>query len=62
MARKIKSTTVTHGRNAETPAYPDDQYVRCWNCGFICNLKRDHRARKGSKEGDGITHDWESRT
>lgn len=54
MSRRIRSKTVKHGRNAENPPYPDDQWVHCWNCGFVCNLSREHRAKLGSKEGDGI--------
>ncbi len=51
--RRVKSTTVKTGRNAEHPTYADDRYVKCWHCGFICNLDRDIRMR--GRAGDGIT-------
>ena len=50
----IPSKTVRYGRNADTTPYRDDKYVRCWNCGFPCNMDRDRRAPIGSHAGDGI--------
>ena len=53
---RIPSTRVGYGRNRETTALHDDKYVKCWNCGFICQLQRDGRSQIGSTAGDGITH------
>lgn len=55
MSREIHSDSVRHGRNAETVYPPDNKYIRCWNCGFICNTDRDLHVPKGSRLGDGIT-------
>lgn len=52
-AREIHSTSVTTGQNAEHPTWPD-RYVRCGNCGYICNLVRDIRNSEGSRKGDGF--------
>ena len=55
MSRWLYSETVRTGRNAEHPIYDDDQYVKCWNCGFLCHPKRDSHAVDGSRAGDGRT-------
>ena len=55
MSRRIRSKTVTHGLNAENPKVPDDKYMECWNCGFVCNFKRDFNVVNGARTGDGIT-------
>lgn len=55
MSRNIPSKTVRSGRNADETVYKDDQYVRCWNCGFPCNTGRDRRSPVGSHGGDGIS-------
>ncbi len=54
MGRHIKSKRIGYGRNAENTGYRDDKYVKCWNCGFVCQTQRDARAKRGSTEGDGI--------
>jgi len=51
----IPSERVNTGRNAEHPAWRDDGYVKCSQCGFMCHLDRDARAPEGSRAGDGIT-------
>ena len=50
----VYSDAVHHGRNFDLGAYKDDRYVRCNNCGFMCQLDRDKTAPKGSRLGDGI--------
>lgn len=53
---RIPSKSIRYGRNRDNAAYDDDKYVKCWHCGFICQLQRDSRARIGSNAQDGITH------
>lgn len=53
MSIRIPSDSVTTGENAEHPTYSDHAYVKCGNCGFICNTDRDLRGRDGSRAGDG---------
>lgn len=47
MSKWIPSETIKTGEHAEHPAYEDDRYVKCWNCGFICHLERDKRGGRG---------------
>jgi len=56
MSREIPSDGVNYGLNNDNAAYNDHRYVKCWHCGFVCHLDRDPRSPKGSKAGDGITH------
>ena len=56
MSREIDSDAVHHGLNRDIGQYKDDRYVRCWNCGFVCNLDRDPHFPRGSRVGDGISH------
>ena len=55
MSGYIHSDSVTHGRNAEYVTPRDNKYIRCWNCGFMCNSDRDMSSSKGSTVGDGVT-------
>lgn len=56
MGRRIPAEPVRYGRNASTPLYDENRYIKCDHCGFICHLDRDARARRGSKEGDGVSY------
>ena len=60
MAREIYSEAVNTGRNIDRGKRPDEKFVKCAKCGFICNTQRDHKGRDGSRLGYGIAH--ESRT
>ena len=53
--RRIHSETVRTGRNSEHPSLDDAQYIKCWNCSFICHPQRDAHALDGTRAGDGIT-------
>ena len=57
MRRKLYSEDVTYGRNATTTPNRDAKFIRCFNCGFMCNLDRDNRHRIGSQAGDGNNYD-----
>ena len=51
-AGPVRSKAVHYGLNHDNTAYADDRYVRCRQCGFMCHLDRDLRAK--GKSGDGI--------
>ena len=53
--RRIHSETVRTGRNSEHPSLDDAQYIKCWNCSFICHPQRDARALDGTRGGDGLS-------
>jgi len=56
MGRRIYSDTVGHGINFDKGDYPDNKFVRCSRCGWICNIDRDPGMREGSSSGWGMRY------
>lgn len=63
--KEYHSKAINDGLNKDISDNRDDRYVRCKQCGYLCNLDRDNRAPEGSQAGDGIdlteTYGTESR-
>lgn len=55
--RHIRSSAVKYGRNRDIDTWDDNRYVRCARCGWVCNLDRDLRGQRGSRQGWGITEE-----
>jgi hypothetical protein len=47
--RPVDNDSVTSGRNAETPEFPESGFIKCNKCGYTMNK---HRHPKGW--GDGV--------
>ena len=54
---RLKSDAIHTGYHDESTAvYPDDHYVLCQQCGFLCNTSRDKRI---ADRGSGIQYTTE---
>lgn len=55
MGTPIRSKAINWGRNVDIGFYPDDHYVRCSRCGFVCCTDRDVMGQEDGREGWGTT-------
>jgi len=47
---KVSRTLPVYGRGEDA-----GRYFRCWNCGFVCDIKRDALGGSDSASGDNHT-------